>query len=599
MRTIETSSTENLFGLWSGKSKHMKEKESTTRRLQAAASCAADGTCKRAMTTTTNLLTRSTVFARCSPAMEDGKRYENMAWRLWSRETFCCQPTPATAPRWSLERSLSSNAPDVPELSTSVASDESNLDSAIITTSRSDLSASRPDLRRHDSATSQARGKHMTPIGLEKVVNSIQEKKFIEPLSPLPAELAPRPSEPKPVQEATPRSATPPSHARPIPEASTSTVATSVGCDIMSPAVGSEASTSTDVSQHSVVRGFEPGHISTSIRSSTNLNPTPILKKTSSFVSKPLPAKADTSKKKQPMFTLGGSSEEENCSSFEAYSMAQRSSLTDHLRRAAAPMRKTTSFKTEVSTRTFQDATSESEAAIETDSEDDIDESAIEEEDSDDDDWEDDDNEESGPPSVADRPLFQRVDSKPNLTSRRSLLTSALHQDDRALALQNAASRSSPAIRRSRTSTPNGPSTGNSPQEDSGLMMMRSQASRPKPIIMTTSNVHPPAMSPKTTRRNMLTSELTGSLRQNLLWERQQKNATTNAVAKRQQSAANLPALRRAMTTGDVKGLNNNNTNEQQQQAAKSGAFKDESKPSSTYNQFFDSGLGDYHKSGW
>ncbi|EOA88288.1 hypothetical protein ACJQWK_01954 [Exserohilum turcicum] len=561
MRTIETRSTENLFGLWS-------------------------------------------VFARCSPAMEDGKRYENMAWRLWSRETFCCQ---SDSP-WSYGRRLSSNAPDVPELSTSVASDESNLESAI-TTSRSDMSASRPDLRRHDSATSQARRKHISSIGLEKVVNSIQEKKFLEPLSPLPADLAPPAPQPKPVQEPTPRIATPPSLARPIPEASTSTVATSVGCDMMSPALGSEASTSTEVSEHSVVRGFEPGHISTSIRSSTNLNPTPILKKTSSFVTKPLPAKADATKKKQPMFTLGGSSEEENCSSFEAYSMAQRSSLSEHLRKAA-PMRKTTSFKAEVSTRTFQDATSESEAAIESDSDDDVDESAIEEEDSDDDDWEDDDNEESGPPSVADRtPLFQRVDSKPDLTSRRSLLTSALHQDDRAAALQNAASRSSPAIRRFRTSTPNGPSTGTSPHEDSGLMM-RSQASRAKPIIMTTSNVHPqPAMSPKTTRRNMLTSELTGSLRQNLLWERQQKNATTNAVAKRQQSAANLPGLRRAMTTGDVKGLNNNNNNnnntttttnnEQQPPQIKSTTFKDDTKPSSAYNQFFDSGLGDYHKSGW
>jgi hypothetical protein len=529
--------------------------------------------------------------------MEDGKRYENMAWRLWSRETFCCQPDPVAAPKWAFERRLSSSAPDVPELSTSVASDDSNLESAITTTSRSDLSASRPDLRRHDSATSQARGRHMTPIGLEKVVNSIQEKKFLEPLSPLPPQLAPPTAEQKPTttttntEETTPR----PSHARPIPEASTSTVATSVDCDLMSPAVGSEASTSTDVSEHSVVRGFEPGHISTSVRSCTNLNPTPILKKTSSFVPKPLSAKADNSKKRQPMFTLGGSSEEENGSSFEAYSMAQRSSLTEHLRKAG-PMRKTTSFKAEVSTRTFQDVASESEAAIESDSEDDVDESAIEEEDSDDDDWEDDDNnEESGPPSVAEhRPMFQRVDSKPDLTSRRSLLTTALHQDDRASALQNAASQSSPAIRRSRKTAPNGPSTGSSPQEDSGLMM-RLPASRPKPIIMTTSNVHPPAMSPKTTRRTMLTTELSGSLRQNLLWERQQKNATTNAVAKRQQSAVNLPALRRAMTTGDVKGLN---TNEQQAQI-RSTTFKDDDKPSSTYNQFFDSGLGDYHKSGW
>ncbi|KAI8931542.1 hypothetical protein NX059_011197 [Plenodomus lindquistii] len=550
MRTIETRNTENLFGLWS-------------------------------------------VFARCSPAMEDGKRYENMAWRLWSRETFCCQPDHVVSPQWAFERQISSSAADLPELSTSVASDDSTLESAIITTSRSDLSSSRPDLRRHDSATSQARGKHMTPIGLEKVVNSIQEKKFIEPLSPLPPQLAAPIAEQRCVDAHTPRAASPPpSAARRVPESSTSTVATSIDCSTLSPPVGSETSGSTDMSHHSVVRGFEPGLISTSVRSSTNLNPTPILKKTSSFVAKPLPSKAEPMKKKQPMFTLGGSSEEENSSSLEAYSLAQRSSLTEHMRKAPPPaMRKTTSFKNEVSTRTFQEMASESEGAIESDSEDDYDESAIEEEDSEDE-WEDEDVEESGPSSVTERPMFSRVDSKPDLTSHRSLLTTALHQGDRAAALQNEASRSSPAIRRSRNSTPNGPSTGNSPQEDAGLMM-RQQGSRPKPIIMTTSNVHPPAMSPKTTRRNMLQSELTGSLRQNLLWERQQKNATTNAVAKRQQSAVSLPALRRAMTTGDVQGLN---TNAQQAQI-RSTTFRDSKNDNNAadFSSVFDSGLGEYH----
>lgn len=519
--------------------------------------------------------------------MEDGKRYENMAWRLWSRETFCCQPDHTVPPQWAFDREISSSATDMPELSTSVASDDSNLESAITSTSRSDLSASRPDLRRHDSATSQARGRHMTPIGLEKVVNSIQEKKFIEPLSPLPPQLAAPVAEQKPAQDTTPRAASPPpSAARRVPDSSSSTVATSVDC-AMSPPVGSETSSSTEYSQHSVVRGFEPGHMSTSYRSSTNLTPTPILKKTSSFLTKPLPSKAEPAKKKQPMFTLGGSSEEENSSSLEAYSLAHRSSLSENIRKAG-PLRKTTSFKNEVSTRTFQEVTSESDGAIESDSEEEeFDESAIDESE-DEDEWEDDDNEESGPPSVAERPLFSRVDSKPDLTSRRSLLTTAIHQGDRALALQNEASRSTSAIRRSRTNTPNGPSTGSSPQEDAGLMM-RQQATRPKPIIMTTSNVHPPAMSPKTTRRMMMQSELTGSLRQNLLWERQQKNATTNAVAKRQQSAVSLPALRRAMTTGDVKGLNTNTTQAQ----IRSTTFRDSdnNKDSSSYNEYFDQGL--------
>lgn len=238
--------------------------------------------------------------------------------------------------------------------------------------------------------------------------------------------------------------------------------------------------------------------------------------------------------------------------------------------------------------------TSESEGAIESDSEDDVDESAIDEEDSDEQEWEDeDDNEDSGPSSLKEGGLFQRVDSKPNLVSRRSLLTTALHQGDRALALQNAASRSTPAIRRSRTTTPNGPSTGTSPQEEEGLMMR--QASRPKPIIMTTSNVHPPAMSPRTTRRLMLTSELTGSLRQNLLWERQQKNATNNAVAKRQQSALSLPALRRAATTNDLPGMKNG----PQQNQNLANTIQENIAADSAQSTWAAMGLDNYHATGW
>ncbi|KAF2844732.1 hypothetical protein T440DRAFT_523241 [Plenodomus tracheiphilus IPT5] len=259
----------------------------------------------------------------------------------------------------------------------------------------------------------------------------------------------------------------------------------------MSPAVGSEASTSTNVSRHNVVRGFKPGHISTSVR--------------------PLPAKADASKD-QPMFTL----EQWGC----------------HRERSE---------------------------------DDDDDESAFEEEDSDEE-WEDDDNEESGPPSVAEhRSQFPRVDSQANLTSRRSLLTNALHQGDRA-------SRSS--IRSSRTYTSNASSAGSSPHEDSGLMMLE-QASRPKPIIMTTSN-----------RAD---------------WKFEAEPAVGEAAkerhhqrgSKRQQSAINLPALRRAKTTGDVKGLN---TNKQ----IRSITFRDDKKPHSSYNRFFyGRDASEYHRSGW
>lgn len=55
--------------------------------------------------------------------------------------------------------------------------------------------------------------------------------------------------------------------------------------------------------------------------------------------------------------------------------------------------------------------------------------------------------------------MFQRVTSKPNL---RSLLTTLLHENGRATALQNAAPRSALAIHRHRT--PNGP-VGSSPRK--------------------------------------------------------------------------------------------------------------------------------------
>ncbi|KAA8623700.1 DUF3295 multi-domain protein [Pyrenophora tritici-repentis] len=231
------------------------------------------------------------VFARCQFAMENRKRYENMAWRLWA-------------------------------------------------------------FKLQLSATSQACGKHMTPIGLGEIFNSIQKNTFIEPLPPLPAQLTPPVAEQKPVQNNTTRC--------PIPE-----VSTSVDCGITSPEVDLEVSTSTEASKHSEVRGFEPGHVSISVRSSTN-------------------------------------------------------PLSQQLH-SAAP------------TRTLYSFSDSWETAIESDSEDYVDESAIEEEDSDEM-WEDD--EESGLSRVSEHfPQFPRVKVEIDPAYRRSLLTTALHQGDSALDL--------------------------------------------------------------------------------------------------------------------------------------------------------------------
>ncbi|KFX99932.1 hypothetical protein V490_01583 [Pseudogymnoascus sp. VKM F-3557] len=181
-----------------------------------------------------------------------------------------------------------------------------------------------------------------------------------------------------------------------------------------------------------------------------------------------------------------------------ASSSPHRSSLSDALRRPE--QKEQTSFREEVATRTIEEM---SDDVFETD--DDIDESAIDDDESSD--WED-SMEESGKSSFDDKLSFPR--------------------SDRTAALQSAASKSTPALQPSRTSSPQGPS--DAPESDDSPPLTMISLMRPgqeiphtgaKPIIMTTTNVtaHQPALSPKTTRRQMLANELTTSLRRHLLWE--------------------------------------------------------------------------------
>ena len=95
----------------------------------------------------------------------------------------------------------------------------------------------------------------------------------------------------------------------------------------------------------------------------------------------------------------------------------------------------------------------------------------------------------------------------------------------------------------------------------------------------------------------MLSTELTESLRKNLLWERQQKNSTNNAVA-----------LKRRHTSNDVKNL------QQYPGESKNGRLPANRLPTvreqtrtvngaagaaTSWNHFFDTGLGEYHQKGW
>ena len=508
--------------------------------------------------------------------MEEGRRLENLSWRIWNRETFCCESQPqfTTTPAIDI-KSPRPGTKDIPELSTSVdsiASEEAERMGSPDRAQALPLDIKRPSwgtesVESHIS--SRGSQKHITSAGLEKMVISIKEKKQLEPLSPSIAEAVPM-FFPSTLATTTSEDHLTVERASQSSSSSSSTVPLSSPESVHNAMRASGSDTSAELhTSHSVVRGFSPSHVSSSYRSHVHLAPV-------SVSAKPITlAKSDEANKKGGVFLLGGSSGEDD-SSFEDQmsSVLPQSSLTAALK-CPVQEKKQTSFKDEVESRIIGQRQSEDEDVFESDDEDDeeedVSESAIEDED--DSDWEDSASE-SGAMSPGDKNLFQRVDSKPNLTSRRSLLTTLIHQPDRAAALAQMATKSTPALHRSRTSSPNGPSLASSFEEESAMP----DHPRSKPIIMTTSNTHPPALSPRTTRRNMLATELTESLRKHLLWERQQKNTTANAVLKRRHTAHEMANLHKYPGSSPSSGTASKNN---------------------SWNHYFDHGLGEYHQKGW
>ncbi|KAJ5225615.1 hypothetical protein N7468_006840 [Penicillium chermesinum] len=549
------------------------------------------------------------VFSKCADYMDQGRRLENLSWRLWTRETFCVEPE--NSYDLPTMQKFRSEAGDLPELSASVesaASDQAERIEAHI--KRPQFSDYRPAVVREDSLASLGRGKekHITSLDLERMVLNIKEKKNLEPLTPMvePAapvvDITPRPSTPTPVAAAVPTPRQIPNMSRPspvhLPKLSCSTTAPEGNESDAAQLHASDTSVSSsgvlptpgDLKKSpSVVRGFSPSIISSSYRSqgklATELSPS---RATTQFKPSPL-------KKKGGMFTLGGSSGDDDESSFEERMVAKptQENASGGLLRPSNPSpsnkKKVTSFSDEVAVRPKSPSHLE-EDAIETDDE--VSQSAIE--DDEDSDWEDSVTE-SGKSSVDERErpdMFQRVDSRPNLVSRRSLLTMMMHQPAR---MQGNAFRSSPALQRSRLTSPSGPSVPSSPAPNEGesLTMRGPDISRSKPIVMKPPSSQSIAHSPRTTRRNMLATELTESLRQHLLWERQQKSTTANAFKRRH-------------TTHDMKNLKEYpGPKGQQEQGAGSPSDgsdtrdKDFARNGSWTNYTTDYGPWEYHVKGW
>ncbi|KAL2264655.1 hypothetical protein VTJ83DRAFT_7165 [Remersonia thermophila] len=503
-------------------------------------------------TNPSNLFSMWTVFARCRDSVAQGRRLENLTWRLLSSS--------ATSQPWDIEYPRTpSNEDAPPQLSGSVDSvaDEEAVD---LTTSSSPVYMVRPRIQRQDScASSRSRGRDrlITSDELEKMVLSIMEAK--EPLN------APLPSIPRSpsVEETTtnPQTAEQPAATPCEPR-----------CEPRQPAQPQEIPQLAK-SQTIITRGFSPAQ-----PSQVYLRPSSLVNKAPSPSTIPQPADAPAPKivlpkKEQAKFTLGVSSgsDEESYKSrdLETRKMVaqpprkrfqlgaspsddspQTNGQPQRLAPSADGQKKTTSFNHQVVTQTYTSS------AI-SDTEDDyLDESAI---DDDDDEWEEESAEESGSSVGESKIQFKRVDSTANLPSRRSLITLMLSRNDRSQRLGGVASQSTSALPRARTNL-NGPQPIASPNDsdDGPLMMKRSNLRAPpmrpineiprssaQPINVTAATgIHAGALSPRTTRRHMLATELTDSLRRNLLLERSHKSSTANAVLKRRHTSQDIANLK-------------------------------------------------------
>jgi hypothetical protein len=528
-----------------------------------------------------------TVFSRCADSVDQGRRLENLSWRLWQREQLVENDIKAAAPALPSNNTVSlpqnictDRLPEVPQLSGSVESVADNDEAVEFTSVSAPLEIARPRILRQDS--SSRRDRHISSDDFEKMIMSIVKDK-----APLSA-----PSASQQLFKSAPASS--PSIQR-SGSTTTESQSPSKESDMASEA---ESHPSPEMpSRTTVVRGFSPSQIRIPAIHSPRSHPSePIPEPTSEPAAMPV-----QSKKLRTTFKLGAScSSSEQGGSVETrqpiipkktgfqigVSSEEEGSLRSAIskRSVMSAQKKQTSFSNNVSTRTIEQ---HADTAIDSDSEDDyVDESAIDDDD-DSSDWEDSLEEHSDKSSVDDK-LFQRVDSTANLTSRRSLITLALAQNDRSQSTSALRARAGPqghAIRGS-------PKAGSPNDSDEAPLMMKGmRSSNLKPIReIPRSGAQPiqaaptyinaqAAHSPRTNRRTMLATELTDSLRRGMIWERSQKSMTANAVKRRH-------------TSTDLVNL--------QQHPEKACMKNEEDNDAERWNQYFAKEQFDgYHSKGW
>jgi hypothetical protein len=207
-------------------------------------------------------------------------------------------------------------------------------------------------------------------------------------------------------------------------------------------------------------------------------------------------------------------------------------------------------------------------------------------------------------PSINEKETFPMAILQPVIVLRASLLTAIMYQSPPstghlAKSIDTGRTESPPALQQLGTPT-KGPSL-KTPQDDEdseNTSIMRSfRIPDSKPGRATPSSLRSNALSPATTRENMLANELDESLRGHMHWEHKQKNATANAVLNRQPKAHSLL---------DPEEHYSSNYVQEKEKSGRGIVFGfgpssgiRQSHENYFWNQYFDNETWEYHVKGW
>ncbi|KAK9316542.1 hypothetical protein V1522DRAFT_257181 [Lipomyces starkeyi] len=543
-----------------------------------------------------NLFSIWTVFSKCAENLENGRRLENLSWRLWNREAFVANNAVHSS-------SKSASCSPCPDLSSSVESASSDQHAHATKSSRPPMQKSNTTDRfqRVIETFNIAQDEHWKALRSEQLAQQQKQKSLIANKEIARSALvAPKQQPSVSVTAQKPVAVDIPIQNQPLPR----------------PAYTSDSESDSDrhlsraaPSSTSIVRGFSPSAISVhSVRSELFMapprsQPQPVSKNDSASGFAARVAARNAGAKKKMFFIESSPSESDgfgesvspagNGMATTGQTSNLRSSFSGKKPPPAASSafsanggHKRTSFRDEVvtipSSGEIEDDEDDDDDDIEDDDEDMVSESAIDDADSD---W--DSVDESGPPSFDESSFFVR-EERPMITSRPSILSTLLHTEPDRATLATVGSRSTPAIaatyaqqnssrsskiqqqllhqqqqqqmassrRASATAHHNQPAVVPIPEhripservERENRSSKLTTATEPVVVPVTASSASiaaklQPALSPRSTRRNMLATELSESLRRNLLWERQQKNVTAAALLKRRHTSHDVANL--------------------------------------------------------